>query len=82
MRIIYSLFGIIIGFLLIRYSIPLTDTMGRFDWAERYLKSGLAGTYTMYRLFGLFIIIFSLLYMFGFGGSILSPLAPLFGGAK
>jgi hypothetical protein len=82
MRIIYSLIGIIIGFLLIRYSVQLTESLGRFDWAEQYLKSGLAGTYSMYRLFGLVVIILSLLYMFGFFGSILGPIAPLFGGVK
>jgi len=60
----------------------LTESLGQMDWAERYLKSGMAGTYTMYRLLGLIFIIFSLLYMFGAFGFIVSPLAPLFGGGK
>ena len=82
MKYFYTLIAIGIGFLCIRYSIQLTEWLGKMDWAERYLGSGLAGTYTMWRLFGLAIIIFSLLYIFGAAGFILNPLAPLFGGAK
>jgi hypothetical protein len=82
MQIIYGLIGVAIGFLLIRYSVALTESMGKMEWAERYLRSGMAGTYSMYRLIGVIVIILSLLYMFGGIGFILSPLAPLFGGAK
>jgi hypothetical protein len=82
MRIFYSLLGVIIGFLLIRYNVQLTESLGRIEWAENYLKSGMAGTYTMYRLIGLILIILSLLYVFGLFGFILGPLAPLFGGSK
>ena len=82
MKYIYSVIGIAVGFLLIRYSIPLTESLGRMDWAEQYLKGGLAGTYTMYRLLGVIFIVLSLLYMFGAFGFIVSPLAPLFGGGK
>jgi hypothetical protein len=82
MRIVYSIIGVIVGFLLMKYSVVLTETLGKMDFAERYLRSGMAGTYTMYRLLGLFIIIFSILYMFNAYGFILGPLAPLFGGGK
>lgn len=82
MRFIYGMIGIAVGFLLIRYSVQLTESLGQIDWAERYLKSGMAGTYTMYRLVGLIFIILSLLYMFNAFGFILGPLAPLFGGAN
>ncbi|MBX4186915.1 MAG: hypothetical protein KW802_01475 [Candidatus Doudnabacteria bacterium] len=82
MRFFYGFIGIIVGFLLIRYSILLTETLGRMDWAEQYLKGGLAGTYSMYRLLGLIFIIFSLLYIFNIFGFIVSPLAPLFGAGK
>ncbi len=80
MRIIYGIIWIGIGFLLIKYSVALTENLGSMDWAEKYLKSGMAGTYTMYRLIGLIIIILSLLYIFGFMGSIVSPIGSLFGG--
>ena len=82
MHIISGVIGIVIGFLLIRYSIALTDMFGRMAWAEQYLRSGLAGTYTMYRLIGLVFIILSLLYMFNALGFLLSPLSNIFGGAK
>ena len=82
MRIIYGLIGLIVGFLFIRFSVQLTEWLGTMDWAERYLKGGLAGTYTMYRLIGLVFIIISILYMFNIFGFIVSPLAPLFGEPK
>ena len=82
MRFFYGLLGIGVGFLCIRYSIQLTEWLGKMDWAEKYLRTGLAGTYTMYRLLGLIIIIFSFLYMFGSLGFITNPLGPLFGGVK
>lgn len=68
--------------MLMRYNVQLTDSLGKMDWAEQYLRSGLAGTYSMYRILGLIIIILALLYMFGLFGFILDPLAPLFGGSK
>jgi hypothetical protein len=82
MRFIYATIGIIIGFLFIKYSVQLTETLGRMDWAEQYLKGGMAGTYSMYRLLGLAFIIISILHIFGLFGFIVSPLAPLFGGVK
>ena len=82
MSFIYGLMGVGVGFLLVRYSVQLTDWFGRIELAERYLRGGLAGTYTMYRLVGVIFIVLSLMYMFGGFDLILSPLAPLFGGAK
>ena len=82
MHIISGIVGVAIGFLLIRYSVTLTETFGRMDWAEQYLRGGLAGTYSMYRLVGLIFIILSLLYMFNAAGFILGPVSNLFGGAK
>ncbi|OGE80215.1 MAG: hypothetical protein A2660_00895 [Candidatus Doudnabacteria bacterium RIFCSPHIGHO2_01_FULL_45_18] len=82
MRFISGTIGVIIGFLLIRYTFQLTQWFGKVDWAEKYLGSGLAGTYSMYRLLGMLFIVLSLLYMFGLFGFILGPLAPLFGGAR
>ena len=81
MHIFSGIIGMIVGFLLIRYSIALTDMFGKIDWAEAHLKGGLAGTYTLYRIVGLVFIILSLLYLFGGLGFIIGPLAPLFGGA-
>ncbi len=82
MKFIWGIIGIIIGFLVIKYSMSITDTFGRVEWAERHLSGGLAGTYTLYRIAGLVIIILSLLYIFGGIGFITGPLAPLFGGGQ
>ena len=82
MKYFYTVIAIIVGFLFIKYSIALTDWLGKVDWAEQQLRTGMAGTYTLYRLIGLFIIIFALLYLFGAAGFILGPLSPLFGGLK
>ena len=82
MHIIGGIIGVIIGFLLIRYSVALTEMFGTIAWAEQHLRSGLAGTYSLYRLVGVVFIILSLLYMFGGIGLIVSPLGSVFGGAK
>ena len=81
MRIFGGIIGVMIGFLLIRYSITITEMFGRVGWAEQNLRGGLAGTYSLYRLVGLLFIILSLLYIFGGLGFLLNPLAPIFGGA-
>jgi hypothetical protein len=82
MGIFGNIVGVICGFLIIRYAIPITDNLGRIEWAETHLKGGLAGTYTFYKLLGLIILLFSLLNMFGGLGFILSPLSSIFGGAR
>ena len=82
MRIFSGIIGVIIGILLIKYSVFLTDNLGTVDWAEQHLRSGLAGTYSLYRLIGVAFIILSLLYMFGAIGLILGPLGTVFSGAK
>jgi len=82
MGIFGSIVGVICGFLILKYSVKITDNMGRIQWAEEHLKGGLAGTYTFYRLLGLIIMVFSLLNMFGGLGFILSPLSSVFGGVK
>jgi len=82
MHIIGGIIGIIIGFLLIRYSVSLTQMFGTIEWAEQHLRSGLAGTYSLYKIIGLVFIVLSLLYMFNAIGFLISPLAGLFGGVK
>jgi hypothetical protein len=77
-----GLIGIIVGFLLIRYSFALNNMFGSVEWAERNLRGGLAGTISLYRIVGVIFIILSMLYMFGAIGFILSPLGSVFGGAR
>ncbi len=82
MHIFSGTIGVIVGFLVIKYSIQITDTFGRVDWAEQHLRGGLAGTYSLYRLVGVVFIVLSLLYMFNAIGFILAPLSSVFGGIK
>jgi hypothetical protein len=82
MKYVWSVIAIVLGILMMKYSIQITDTFGRVAWAEEHLHGGMAGTYTFYKLVGLAIIIFALLYIFGASGFITGPLAPLFGGSR
>ena len=67
-----------IGFGLIKYSFPITNFFGHIPWAERYLGGG--GTYTLYKIVGVIVIILAFLYMFGSLGSAIAPLGKIFGG--
>jgi uncharacterized membrane protein len=82
MRFFQGLIGVIVGFLLIRYSVAITDMFGRVDWAENHLRGGLAGTYSLYRIVGVVFIVLSVLYMFNILGFLISPLSTVFGGLK
>ncbi len=82
MHIFSGLIGVAVGFVLIKYSVPLTDMFGKVEWAERNLRGGLAGTYSLYKIVGVIFIILSLLYMFGLIGIVLGPLSNVFGGVK
>jgi hypothetical protein len=78
MNFLGGLVGIIVGFLLIKYSLSISDMFGSISWAEAHL----GGTSAMYRLVGVVIIVLSFLYMFGAIGIILGPLAGVFGGGQ
>lgn len=77
MRFIWGIIGIVVGFCLIKYSFQITNIFGHIDWAEQHIGGG--GTYGLYKLVGVAVIIFALLYMFGNVGFITGPLSPLFG---
>lgn len=80
MNFFWGIVGVIVGILVMKYSIRITDTFGKINWAETHLRGGMGGTYTFYRIAGLVIVILSMLYLFGAMGFITGPLAPLFGG--
>jgi hypothetical protein len=65
MRYIFGIIFIVIGVLMMKYTVAITEYSGKIDFAEKYLKLGLAGTYTWWRLVGLVIIILSILWMTG-----------------
>ncbi len=79
MRFVWGIVWIVIGTLLIRYNFQITQLFGKVGWAEHYLGSGFGGTYVMYKLVGVFIIIVSMLYMFNALGFLIEPLRPVFG---
>src|SRR3989338_7309665 len=81
-RFVLGTIWIIIGVLVMKYTYILTQFTGRFDWAERYFSGGFGGTYFFYRLFGLTIIIFAGLYMFGILDNLFGSLGGVFGGIK
>jgi hypothetical protein len=82
MRFVWGVITIIIGMLVMRYNFQITNTFGKVGWAENHLGGGLGGTYVMWKLVGLLLVILGLLYMFNVMGFILDPLTPLFGGVK
>jgi hypothetical protein len=80
MRFIWGIVGAVIGFGLIKYSFQIKNFFGDVSWAEQHLGGG--GTYTLYKIVGVAVIILSLLYMFGNVGFITGRLGPLFGGSN
>jgi len=62
-----------------RYNYQIVQVFGRVDWAERHLSGGLGGTYVMYKLVGLLVVILAMLYMTNAIGFIIAPLGSVFG---
>ena len=64
MGIFLSIIGIGVGIFILKYSAGILNLFGRDADAEHYLGSG--GTYKFIKLFGVGVILFSLLYLLGF----------------
>jgi uncharacterized membrane protein len=79
MRFIWGIIWILVGVAVMRYNYHIVQIFGRVDWAERHLSGGLGGTYLMYKLVGLVIVLFAMLYMFNAMGFLIEPLGPVFG---
>lgn len=82
MRFFWGLVGIAIGTVIIWKTYPLVNTFGRIDWAERHLGSGMGGTYLLYKIVGLAVVIFSAMYMFDLEGILIAPLRSVFSGGR
>ena len=66
MRFFLSPFTFALGFLLMKYTVAVTNNTGKIDLAEKIFGTGIgAGTYTFWRLVGLGICIVSVLWLFG-----------------
>lgn len=50
-----------IGILILKYTEPIVRMVGKMDWAERRL--GMGGTYTVWKLIGILLIVGSLVYV-------------------
>lgn len=57
LRLVGLVIGLPLGILFIKYSYQLTQLFGHNSLAERYIGEG--GTYTMWKLLGLVVIIVS-----------------------
>lgn len=62
LKILALVGGVIGGVLMMRYSYQLTQIFGYNSLAERYLGNG--GTYTMWKLLGMFAILLAVWYVF------------------
>lgn len=80
MRILLGLIAIVVGTIGLRYNFAVTNTFPRLEFFERNLGAG--SSYGIYKIICLALVIGGILYMTGFGGSIitwlLSPIANIF----
>lgn len=62
LKILILVVGLATGTALIKYNFQLTQIFGHNSLAEQYLGNG--GTYTMWRLLGVILIIGTVVYVF------------------
>ncbi len=65
-KILVLLAAIFAGVLIIKYRERIVRTIGKAEWAEKYLGTG--GTYTMWILIALFFIVLALIWLVGLPG--------------
>lgn len=57
---------IVVGILMMKYTVQITEFTGKLDFAEKYFGAGVAaGTYTWWRFVGLVFVILATFWMFG-----------------
>lgn len=62
-RILVLIFSFLGGIGLIRYAEPIVRGVGHMDWAERTFGAG--GSYTVWKIAGIFVIIVGFLFAIG-----------------
>lgn len=62
-RILIFVASFALGLIILRYNKYVVDMAGKSEWAEEKLGSG--GTYTVWKLFGIAIMIFGFLWAMG-----------------
>jgi hypothetical protein len=79
-HLIIGFFMVAFGVIAVKYTFQLANLTGSQDWLERFTGPG--STYGVYKIFGVLIAIFGLLFATGFGGGVLnfllSPLKGIF----
>jgi hypothetical protein len=79
-QIVLGFLAIVGGVLALKFNFQLVNITGNVGFAEKYLGAG--GTYSLYKIGGVVLVIGGLLYMTGLGSPvltfILSPIAGLF----
>ncbi len=60
-KILVFLVAAAIGILILKYTEPIVRTVGKMGWAEEHL--GLGGTYTMWKIIGIVVILGGLVYV-------------------
>lgn len=66
MKFILGPLLIILGVLFMKYTVWITNQVGKVGFADQWLPAPFAGTYSWWRLVGLLMIVGSLLWMGGF----------------
>lgn len=62
LKLLVLIIGISVGIGFVKYSYPMAQLFGHNPLAERYLGTG--GTYTMWKLLGILVIIGTIWYVF------------------
>lgn len=58
MHYFWSLFSVVLGFIIEVYTYRIVRTFGHLDWADRYLGAG--GSYTAWKIAGIICILFGI----------------------
>lgn len=66
MRFLMGPIMIVVGVLMMKYTVWITNQVGKVDFADNWLPYPFAGTYSWWRLIGLLLIVLAFLWMFGF----------------
>lgn len=66
MKFILGPLLIVLGVLFMKYTVWITNQVGKVDFADNWLPYPLAGTYSWWRIVGLLMIVVALLWMGGF----------------
>lgn len=62
-KILVFLLTLVIGIVIIRFTDRIVNIVGKSQWAEQ--KLGMGGSYSLWKLFALLLIVWGFLYMIG-----------------